>query len=60
MRTLTLSLAAAFAMGLFVASAGTALAAGDCGWGHTKTAQTTSSSIADGQTQQTPKPDTGG
>jgi len=60
MRTLTLSLVAAFAMGLFLASVTPASAAGDCGWGHSKTADSATSSIAEGQTPQTPKPDQGG
>lgn len=59
MRTLTFGLAAAFALGLIL-SAAPALADGDCLWKNNKTASTSSSVIAQGQTQQTPKPDQGG
>ena len=55
MRTLTL----AFAFGLLVAVASPAMAGDNCGWGHTKTADTNSSSIAEGEAPQTPKPDQG-
>jgi hypothetical protein len=53
---LTFGLAAAFALGLVVAS-GPAWA--ECSWGHTKTADTGTPTIAEGQTQQTVKPDQG-
>jgi hypothetical protein len=56
MRTLTFGLVAAFALGLAVVS-GPAMA--ECSWGHTKTADTGTPTIAEGQTQQTVKPDQG-
>jgi hypothetical protein len=59
MRMLTFGLTAAFTLGLALATS-PVLADGDCGWGHsTKTAESSSPFIAEGQTQQTVKPDQG-
>ncbi len=59
MRTLTFGLAAAFTLGLALVTS-PVLAGEGCGWGHnTKTAETSSPYIAEGQTQQTVKPDQG-
>jgi len=60
MRMITLSIAAAFLVGVLSVSATPAAAEGDCAWGHKgKTAESTSSNIAEGDAPQTPKPDQG-
>lgn len=60
MRTITLSIAAAFLAGLIAVAATPAAAEGECGWGHkTKTAESSTSNIAESPAPQTPRPDPG-